>query len=111
MYFERKNNSIKALLTASNAARNISNLKRNYIYAVYLFRKPSPGSSVGSDAGCQSQVCEFESRLGQLSFRRLTKVNTTYVIRLPPPLGYVEKQPVALENCCLEYWYEKTWPP
>ena len=45
---------------------------------------PSPGSSVGSDAGCQSRGCEFESRLGQLSFRRLTKVNATYVIRLPP---------------------------
>ena len=28
--------------------------------------------------------CESESRLGQLSFRRLTKVNATCVIRLPP---------------------------
>ena len=35
--------------------------------------EPSPGSSVGSDAGCQSRGCEFESRLGQLSFRRLAK--------------------------------------
>ena len=41
-------------------------------------------SSVGSDAGCQSRGCEFQSRLGQLSFRRLTKVNATCVCRLPP---------------------------
>ena len=34
----------------------------------YKSAKPSPGSSVGSDAGCQSRGCEFESRLGQLSF-------------------------------------------
>ena len=44
----------------------------------------SPGSSVGNDAGCQSRGCEFESRLGQLSFRRLTNVIATCVIRLPP---------------------------
>ena len=50
-----------------------------------------------------------ESRLGQLSFRRLTKVNATCVIRLPP-MGYVYvgKQPVAWEDCCVEYWCEKT---
>ena len=45
---------------------------------------PSVGCLVGSDAGCQSRGCEFESRFGQLSFRRLTKVNATCVIRLPP---------------------------
>ena len=45
---------------------------------------PSPGSSVGSDAGFQLRGCEFESRLGQLSFRGLTKVNATCVIPLPP---------------------------
>ena len=33
---------------------------------------------------CQSRGCEFESQLGQLSFRRLTKVNATCVIHLPP---------------------------
>ena len=38
-------------------------------------------SSVGNDAGCQARGYEFESRLGQLSFQRLTKV---IVIRLPP---------------------------
>ena len=58
---------------------------------------------------CKSRGCEFESRLGQLSFRRLTKVNATCVIR-PPPMGlvYVEKQPVAWEDCCVVYWCEKT---
>ena len=44
----------------------------------------SPGSSVGNDAGCQPRGCEFESLLGQLSFRHLTKVIATCVIRLPP---------------------------
>ena len=39
-----------------------------------------PGSSVSSDAGCQSRCCEFDSRLCQLSSRRLTKVNATFVI-------------------------------
>ena len=37
-------------------------------------------------------------------------VNATCVIRLPP-MGlkvYVEKQPVAWEDCCVEYWCEKT---
>ena len=33
----------------------------------------------GNDAGYQSRGCEFESRLGQLSFRRLTKVISTCV--------------------------------
>ena len=42
----------------------------------------SPGSSIGSDAGCQSKGCEFEPQLGQHSFRRLTKVTVTSVIRL-----------------------------
>ena len=45
-------------------------------------QEPSPGSSVGSDAGCQTRGCEFESQLGQQSFRRLTKVTVTCVIRL-----------------------------
>ena len=70
---------------------------------------PSPGSSVGSGAGCQSRGCKFESRLGQLSFRRLTKVNATCLVHLPPMgLVYVEKQPVAWEDCCVEYWCENT---
>ena len=34
----------------------------------------SRGSSVGSDACCQSRGCEFESLLSQLSFRRLTSM-------------------------------------
>ena len=50
----------------------------------FLAFSPSPGGSVGSDAGCQSRGCEFESRLGQLSFRGLTKVNATCIIHLPP---------------------------
>ena len=41
-------------------------------------------SSVGSNAGCQSRGCEFEPQLGQHSFRRLTKVTVTSVIRLSP---------------------------
>ena len=45
---------------------------------------PSPGSLVGSNAGCQSRRCEFESKLGQHSFRRLKKFIVTSVIRLPP---------------------------
>ena len=44
----------------------------------------SPGSSVGSDAGCQSTGSGYESQLGNHYFRRLTKVTVTSVIRLPP---------------------------
>ena len=40
--------------------------------------------SVGNDAGCQSRGCEVESRLGQLSFRRLSTVIATSVICFPP---------------------------
>ena len=73
-----------------------------------LFRfPPGPGSSVGIDAGCQSRGCEFESRLGQLSFRRLTKVNASFVFHQWANV-YVEKQPVAWEECCVEYWCEKS---
>ena len=43
-----------------------------------------PASSVGSDAGYQSRSCEFESQLGHHSFRHLTKVTLTRVIRLSP---------------------------
>ena len=57
----------------------------------------------------QSRGCKFESRLSQLSFRCLTRVNATCIICLPP-MGYVylEKQPVAWEDCCVEYWCEET---
>ena len=70
--------------------------KSLYMYTLYLNRVKkilgsnkqhpvsAPGSSVGSDASCQSMCCEFETQLGQHSFRCLTKVNTTLVIRLPP---------------------------
>ena len=72
---------------------------------------PSPGSSVGSNVGCQSRGCEFESQLGQHSFRRLTKVIVTCVIHCSP-MGcltiYVEKQPVAWKVCCVVYWCGKT---
>ena len=40
---------------------------------------PSPGSSVGSDAGFQSRCCELEPQLGQYSFQHLTKVTVTFV--------------------------------
>ena len=57
----------------------------------YQFRKSyfhifllSPSRAVGSDAGCQSSGCEFESKLGQHFFHRLTKVNVTRVIHLSP---------------------------
>ena len=70
---------------------------------------PSPGSSVGSDAGCQSRGCEFESQLSQHFFRRLTKVTVTCVIRLSP-MGcltvYVEKKAVACKSmmCGVLVW-------
>ena len=38
-----------------------------------VYFTPSPGSLVGSDEGCQSRGCEFESQLGQHSFRRFDK--------------------------------------
>ena len=41
----------------------------------------SSGSLVGNDVSCQSSGCEFEPELGQHSFRRLTKVTATSVIR------------------------------
>ena len=47
-------------------------------------KQPSPGSSVGSDEGCQSRGCMFEPKLGQHSVRRLTKVTVISVIRLLP---------------------------
>ena len=60
--------------------------------------------------GCQSRGCEFEPQLGQHSFHRLTKVIVTCVIRLSP-MGcltvYVEKQPVAWKDCCVDYCCEK----
>ena len=66
-------------------------------------------STVGSEAGCQSRGCEFESWLGQHSFRRLTKVNVPWVICLSPmDLVHVEKQTVAWVDCCVDYWCEKT---
>ena len=34
--------------------------------------------------GCQSRGCEFDPQLGQHSFRRLTKVTVTCVVRLKP---------------------------
>ena len=43
---------------------------------------PSTGSSVGSEASCQSRGCEFEFHLGQHFFRRFTKVTVTSVILL-----------------------------
>ena len=91
----------------SNFVKRLSSLFNSY--TINNLFKSNPGSSVGSDACCQSRNCEFESRLGQLSFRGLTKVNATCAIRLPL-MGkvYVEKQPVALEDCCVEYWCEKT---
>ena len=61
----------------------------------FPYRKhvPSPSSSASSDAGCQSMGCEFESQLGQHSFRSKTKINATSVIRLQT-IGkvYAEKQ-------------------
>ena len=72
---------------------------------------PSPGSSVGSDAGYQYRGCEFKSQLGQHSFRRLTRVTVTCVIHLSP-MGcltvYVEKEPVAWKGCCVVYWCGKS---
>ena len=53
----------------------------------FLYCVPSPGSLVGRDAGCQSRGCESEPQFGQHSFRRLTKVIVTSVIRLSP-MGY-----------------------
>ena len=60
--------------------------------------------SIGSDVGCQSRGCKFETQLCQQSFRQLIKGTVSRVIRLPP---YVEKQPVAWKECCVEYWCEK----
>ena len=55
-------------------------LKRNLtILDLRLFYLQYPGSSVGSDAGC-----EFEPLLGQHSFRRLTKVTVSSVIPIQP---------------------------
>ena len=75
-----------------------------------MYIMPSPGRSVGSDAGCP-RVCEFESQLGLHSFRRSTKVIVPCVIRLSP-MGcltlYVKKQPVAWKVCWVVYWCEKT---
>ena len=71
---------------------------------------PNLGSSVGSDVGCQSRGCEFESQLGQ-HFWCLIKVTVTCVIRLSP-MGcltvYVEEQPDAWKVCCVVYWCGKT---
>ena len=74
-------------------------------FSVYQYN-PSPGSSVGTDVGCQSWVCKFESQLGQYSFRRLTKVTVTSVI-LISTIVYVEIQKVAIKVCCVDYWCEK----
>ena len=89
---------------AFNKALSLSNITRDnkrsiksifmchQIVSICRNMKTSPESSVGSDAGCQSKGFEFESRLGQHSFRRLTKVNATCAICLSPiDLVYVEK--------------------
>ena len=74
-------------------------------------RSTSPGSLVGSHAGSQSKGCEFESQLGQHSLRRLTKIIVPSVIRLSHQWAYitvyVEKQPVAWKDCCVDYWCKK----
>ena len=41
-------------------------------------------STGGRDAGCQSRGCVFEPPFSQHSFRQLTLVNVTGIIRLPP---------------------------
>ena len=41
---------------------------------------PSPGSSVGSDEGCQFRDSEFEPKLGQHYGLRLTQITVTSVI-------------------------------
>ena len=50
---------------------------------IYMHYGSSSGISVGKDASRQSRGCEFKPQLGR-SFRRLTKVTVTSVIRLPP---------------------------
>ena len=74
---------LKMLYQTSILINPFPNKIQMYIPCLYN-RQPSPGSSVGNDAGCQSGGCEFESRLDQLSFRGLTKVIATWVIHLPP---------------------------
>ena len=45
----------------------------NVLYGRPLGRTWNPGSSVGSKAECQFRGCEFETQLGQNSFRRWQK--------------------------------------
>ena len=47
------------------------------------YLKPSPGSSVLSDACYQSRSCEYDPQLGQNSFGRLTKYNATRISLIP----------------------------
>ena len=57
----------------------------NYLIRLMLnLYLPLEVPSPGSDTGFQSRGCEFEPQLGKHSFRCLTKVIVTSVIRLPP---------------------------
>ena len=67
-------------MTQQRSAALEADVLERMIEQAFKYNQPSPGSN----AGCQSRGCEFESWRGQLSFRRLTKVNVTCVIRLPP---------------------------
>ena len=83
-------------------------LKQRVSVCVFVFKYQNYTPNVwspGSDTGCQFIGCEFEPQLGQHSFRRFTKDNTTIVIRIPPLGG---KKPIALNDCRIQYWRNKS---
>ena len=85
------------------SCHNCQNFQRPSSYEVAFW--------IGTSVSVVSMILNylFCSCLGQLPFWRLTKVNATCVIRLPPMCSvYVEKQPVAWEDCCVKYWSERT---
>ena len=78
----------------------------------YTRQGPRPGSSVASNAACQSRGHEIETHPGLHSFRRLTDANTTCVIRLRPCGSCLEMSlsGVLVWGSVKTHWYVN-WRP
>ena len=66
-------------------------------YLVYI----GLATSSGNETGCQSKGCDFEPKLGQHSFIRLTRYNATRVIRYQ--LANVEKYTIIDDGVVFIY--------
>ena len=73
-------------------------------FSIFMYRREWWLSR--SDAVCQSRCCEFENTDRPTLFSTLDKSHNVFVF-YQCANSWCGKQANCLENCCIEYWFEK----